>query len=137
MSIAPKPTRISLTRFRDSYPVSRDFLREKVVSIGLDSGDILMAISREDKLLCYYFTDIGAFQACETNDPELLKTIEDLGPPEEDGMTHFVYAYVGVDCPGTPQFNYLHHKRVYITKAEADLVNAWNEKSPYEQENGL
>jgi hypothetical protein len=96
-----------------------------------------MAISRKDNILCYYFTNIGVFQACETNDPELLKTIEDLGPPEEDGMTHFVYAYVGVDCPGTPQFNYLHHKRVYITKAEADLVNAWNEKSPYEQENGL
>jgi hypothetical protein len=137
MSIVPRPTRISLTRFKKSFPVSVDFLQEKVVSIGMDSGDILMAICREDHILCYYFTDIGAFQACETKDPELLKTIEDLGPPDEDGITHFVYSYVGVDCPGTARFNYLHHKRVYITKAEADLVNAWHEKSPYEQENGL
>jgi hypothetical protein len=133
MSIAPRPTRTSLTKFRESYPVSRDFLREKVVSIGLDSGDILMAISREDNILCYYFTNIGVFQACETKDPELLKTIEDLGPPDEDGITHFVYAYVGLDCPGTFRTNHLHHKRVYVTKAEADLVNAWNEKSLDEQ----
>ena len=137
MSIAPRPTRMSLTRFQESYPVSVGFLQEKVVSIGLDSGDILMAIYREDNILCYYFTNVAAFSACETNDPELLKTIEDLGPPDEDGMTHFVYIYIGLDCPGTARSNYLHHKRVYVTKAEADLVTAWNEKSPYEQENGL
>ena len=103
----------------------------------MDGGDILMAIYREDKMLCYYFTDIAAFSACVTNDPELLKTIEDLGPPDEDGNTHFVYAYIGLDSPYSHRFNYLHHKRVYVTKAEADLVTAWNEKSPWEQENLL
>jgi len=133
MSIAPRPTRISLTRFRESYPVPRDILREKVVSIGLDSGDILMAISREDNILCYSFPDVASFQACVTNDPELLKTIEDLGPPDEDGMTYFVYIYIGLDSVYSHRFNYLHHKRVYVTKAEADLVTAWNEKSLDEQ----
>ena len=101
----------------------------------MDSGDVLMEISRGDIILCYYFTDVAAFSACETKDPDLLTTIEDLGPPDEDGMTHFVYAYVGLDSVYSHRFNYLHHKRVYVTKAEADLVTAWNEKSAWEQEN--
>jgi hypothetical protein len=137
MSNAPRPTRITLDKFQNSFPVTVKFLRDKVVSIGVDSGDILMAIYREDKILCYYFTNCGPFQVYKTNDPELLTKIEDLGPPDEDGMTHFVYAYIGVDSPYFHRTNHQKQKCVYLTAAEADLVTAWNKKDPWEQENLL
>jgi hypothetical protein len=108
--------RISRQHFWSVFPtIHEKTLRENIITLLHKESDEYMIIFREDELLYYCLPECGRFETITSKHltSEIMKTVEDLGPPNMNGLIYCVYAEIGTDK---------HVHRIYITENERSLI---------------